>query len=140
VNEIFVKKILEKFLGKNWNYFPHYMVMVYLLLKKYIMKRIVRLTERDLTRLVKRVIKENKFKEMDDCEVIISNMEYVFNDFMSFVKTSPEEQSPEDMYDDIESELAGFLNMAEEMECENIDEVYMIYDELINDFRSYVGL
>jgi hypothetical protein len=104
------------------------------------MKRIVRLTESDLIRLVKRVIKENKFKEMDDCEVIISNMEYVFNDFMSFVKTSPEKQSPEDMYDDIESELAGFLNMAEEMECENIDEVYMIYDELINDFRSYVGL
>jgi len=104
------------------------------------MKKVVRLTERDLTRLIKRVIKENNFKEMDDCEKIISNMKYVFDDFMSFVKTSPEEQSPEDMYDDIQSELGGFLNMAEEMECENIDEVYMIYDELINDFRSYVGL
>jgi len=44
------------------------------------------------------------------------------------------------MYDDIQSELGGFLNMAEEMECENIDEVYMIYDELIDDFLSYVGL
>ena len=108
--------------------------------KEYIMKKIIRLSESDLARIVKRVIKENKFKEMDDCEVIISNMEYVFNDFMSFVKTSPEEQSPEDMYDDIQSELGGFLDMAEEMECENIDEVYMIYDELIYDFRSYVGL
>jgi hypothetical protein len=34
VNEILVKKILEKFLGKNWNYFPHSNGWVYLLLKE----------------------------------------------------------------------------------------------------------
>ena len=48
-------------MGKNWNYFSLYIKGVYLLEKNYIMKRTIRLTERDLTRLVKQII-----SEMDD--------------------------------------------------------------------------
>jgi hypothetical protein len=48
-------------LGKIGNISPLYIKGVYLLLKNYIMKKIIRLNERDLTRIVKRVISERDF-------------------------------------------------------------------------------
>ena len=107
------------------------------------MKKIIRLTESDLTRLVKRIIKEQDemgFDSSDDCESLFSTMEYVFNDFMDFVKTSPEEQSPEDMYDDLQSELGGILHQAEEMECEDIQDLEIMYDDYLREFAEYVDL
>ena len=108
------------------------------------MKKIIRLTESELSRLVKRIIKEREdemgFDSSDDCEKLFSTMEYVFNDFMDFVKTSPEEQSPEDMYDDLQSELGGILHQAEEMECEDIQDLEIMYDDYLREFAEYVDL
>ena len=83
---------------------------------------------------------EDGFDSSDDCEKLFSTMEYVFNDFMDFVKTSPEEQSPEDMYDDLQSELGGILHQAEEMECEDIQDLEIMYDDYLREFAEYVDL
>ena len=80
------------------------------------------------------------FDSLDDCERLFSTMEYVFNDFMDFVKTSPEEQSPEDMYDDLQSELGGILHQAEEMECEDIQDLEIMYNDYLREFAEYVDL
>ena len=83
---------------------------------------------------------EDGFDSSDDCEKLFSTMEYVFNDFMDFVKTSPEEQSPEDMYDDLQSELGGILYQAEEMECEDIQDLEIMYNDCLREFAEYVEL
>ena len=104
------------------------------------MKKVIRLTEGELNNLIKKIIQESEFDSSDDCERLFSTMEYVFNDFMDFVKTSPEEQSPEDMYDDLQSELGGILHQAEEMECEDIQDLEIMYDDYLREFAEYVEL
>jgi len=117
------------------------------------MKKIVRLTESDLVRLVKRVIKEQEFEDdefdMDmsmgsDCDEIISQMKYIFKDFIRYFKrSSPDTQSilgASDMYHDLESELGGLLDMAEENDCENRYDIESTYEELLNKFRKYTEL
>ena len=49
------------------------------------MKKVIRLTEGELTNLIKKIIQESEFDSSDDCERLFSTMEYVFNDFMDFV-------------------------------------------------------
>ena len=111
------------------------------------MKKVVRLTESDLVRLVKKVIKENEFEDdefdMDmgsDCDEIISQMKYIFKDFIrDFKRSSPDTQSilgASDMYHDLESELGGLLDMAEENDCD----IESTYEELLNKFRKYTEL
>ena len=56
------------------------------------MKKVVRLTESDLVRLVKKVIKENEF-DMDmgmgiGCDEIIDGMDYVYDETMRYYKNS----------------------------------------------------
>ena len=115
------------------------------------MKKVVRLTESDLVRLVKIVIKENEFEEdeseMDmgpDCDEIITEMEYIFNDFIRYYKnSSPDTKSilgASAMYDELESELGGLLDMAEQNDCENRYDIESTYEELLDMFRSQVGL
>jgi lipid II:glycine glycyltransferase (peptidoglycan interpeptide bridge formation enzyme) len=117
------------------------------------MKKVVRLTESDLVRLVKRVIKEQEFEDdefdMDmsmgsDCDEIISQMKYIFKDFIRYFKhSSPDTQSilgASDMYHDLESELGGLLDMAEENDCENRYDIESTYEELLNKFRKYTEL
>jgi len=115
------------------------------------MKKIVRLTESDLAKIVKRVIKENEFEEdefeMDmgpDCDEIISQMKYIFKDFMRYYeKSSPDTKSilgASDMYHDLESELGGLLDMAEENDCENLYDIESKYEDLLNKFRRHTEL
>ena len=101
------------------------------------MKKVIRLTESDLTRIVRGIIKENK--GMKGCDAIITDMEYVFQDFMSDLKTSPGENDVTTMYDDLETELGGLLDEAYSMDCENIKEVELVYEELLTDFQRIVS-
>lgn len=101
------------------------------------MKKILRLTESDLVRIVKRVIKE---QEDNDCESLFEDMRYVFKDFIAYVKNSDGEESPEDLYDELESELSGFLSQGEDMECEEIEALEDDYNEYLERFRKLFDL
>jgi hypothetical protein len=101
------------------------------------MKKIVRLTESDLVRIVKRVIKE---QEDNDCESLFEGMRYVFKDFMGYVNNSDGEESPEDLYDDLESELSGFLSQGEEMDCDNIEDLELEYSNYLAKFAKLFNL
>jgi hypothetical protein len=111
------------------------------------MKKIVRLTESDLVRLVKKVIKENEFDmDMDmgiDCDRILDDMEYVYNDTMRYYNRYNESLSPdrqnfkldaEEMYDDLASELSGFVDEAYQNDCENYGQVEAMYNDLLDMF------
>jgi hypothetical protein len=89
------------------------------------MKKIVRLTESDLVRLVKKVIKEQEF-DMDmgiDCDRILDEMEYVYMDTMRYYKRSSSDTKSilgtSDVYNDLMEELSGLLDMADQNDCEN---------------------
>ena len=115
------------------------------------MKKIVRLTESDLVRLVKKVIKENEF-DMDmgiDCDRILDDMEYVYNDTMRYYNRyneslSPDRQNfklkPEEIYDDLASELSGFVDEAYQNDCENYGQVEAMYNDLLDMFVEETGM
>ena len=71
-------------------------------------------------------------------------MKYIFKDFMrDFKRSSPDTQSilgASDMYRDLESELGGLLDIAEENDCENRYDIESKYEELLNRFASETGL
>jgi hypothetical protein len=107
------------------------------------MKKIVRLTESDLMRLVKKVIKEQEFEDDEfdmgiDCDRILDEMEYVYMDTMRYYKrSSPDTQSilgTSDVYNDLEEELGGLLDMADQNDCENFRDVESMYYELLEMF------
>ena len=117
------------------------------------MKKIVRLTESDLVRLVKKVIKENEFDmDMDmgiDCDRILDDMEYVYNDTMRYYNRyneslSPDRQNfklkPEEIYDDLASELSGFVDEAYQNDCENYGQVEAMYNDLLDMFVEETGM
>jgi hypothetical protein len=115
------------------------------------MKKVVRLTESDLMRLVKKVIKEQEFEDdefdMDmgiDCDRIIDEMEYVYMDTMRYYKrSSPDTQSilgTSDVYNDLEEELGGLLDMADQNDCENFRDVESVYYELLDMFVEETGM
>jgi len=109
------------------------------------MKKIVRLNESELTRLIKKVIKEQEF-DMDmgiDCDRILDDMEYVYNDTMRYYNRYNESLSPdrqnfkldaEEMYDDLASELSGFVDEAYQNDCENYGQVEAMYNDLLDMF------
>jgi hypothetical protein len=115
------------------------------------MKKIVRLTESDLVRLVKKVIKEQEF-DMDmgiDCDRILNDMEYVYNDTMRYYNRynkslSPDRQNfkleAEEIYDDLASELSGFVDEAYQNDCENYGQVEAMYNELLDMFVEETGM
>ena len=115
------------------------------------MKKVVRLTESDLVRLVKRVIEEQEFEDDEfdmgmnsDCDRIIDEMEYIFQDFMRYYKnSSPDTKSilgASAMYDELESELGGLLDEADQNGCENLYDIESMYGDLLDMFRQHTEL
>jgi len=86
--------------------------------------------------------RRNDLNEEDenDCESLVEGMRYVFNEFMGYVKNSDGEESPEELYDDLESELSGFLSQGEEMDCDNIEHLEEKYEKYLERFRKLFGL
>ena len=108
------------------------------------MKKVVRLTESDLVRLVKKVIKENEFDMGYDCDRIADDMEYVYNDTMRYFKHSSKDAKSilgaSQFYDDLESELGGLLDMADQNDCENFREIEQLYYDYLDMFAEESGL
>ena len=149
------------------------------------MKKVIRLTESDLIRLVKRIINEregedysdleNEFDEFPDrefkdraiqnmvqgephkprrdpsegsfneCEELINTMEFIYNDFMSQISELTDEmesEDAEDIYEDIETELGGILDEANQKECDDeiINHLEILYNEYLSDIANKLGL
>jgi benzoyl-CoA reductase/2-hydroxyglutaryl-CoA dehydratase subunit BcrC/BadD/HgdB len=118
------------------------------------MKKVIRLTESDLVRLVKRVINERDLeKEFDefssdeespiDCEHLFKSMDFIYDDFMSHISLSPDEideADAEDLYDEFETELGGILDEANQMDCDNIEDLEIVYNEYLSEMANKLGL
>ena len=115
------------------------------------MKKVLRLTESDFIKMVKRVVKEQEFEDDEfemgmspDCDEIIDAMDDIFQDFKKYFKhSSPDTKSilgASAMYDDLESELGGLLDIAEENDCENRYDIESRYEELLDMFRQHTEL
>ena len=107
------------------------------------MKKVVRLTESDLMRLVKKVIKEQEFEDDEfdmgiDCDRILDDMEYVYDETMRYYKRSLSDTKSilgtSDVYNDLMEELSGLLDMADQNDCENFRDVESMYYELLEMF------
>ena len=119
------------------------------------MKKVIRLTERDLTKLIKRIISEREDysdleKEFDEesfseCDELIDTMKFIFKDFMDFLETLPDEfdeADAEDTYDELESQLGSILDKANQTECddETIQHLEIIYSEYLAEMANKLGL
>ena len=122
------------------------------------MKKVIRLTETDLTRLIKRIISEREdysdlekeFDEFDEesfseCDELIDTMKFIFKDFMDFLETLPDEfdeADAEDTYDELESQLGSILDKANQTECddETIQHLEIMYSEYLAEMADKLGL
>jgi hypothetical protein len=80
-----------------------------------------------------------------DCEQLFLTMEFIFNDFMDSISTSPDEIESEDaegIYDDFEIELTGIIDLAYRTECndETIQELEIMYDDYLREISEMLGL
>lgn len=98
------------------------------------MKKIVRLTESDLTRLAKRVIKEMEDEKNDHDDYSLQ----ILNDYMAMMDQICDHYNEEGEVETCIEELDGLLQAAEDDEDLNndqVDELYNYYDELVQDLR-----
>jgi hypothetical protein len=80
-----------------------------------------------------------------DCEQLFLTMEFIFNDFMDSISTSPDEIESEDaegIYDDFEIELTGIIDLAYRTECdyETLQELEIMYNEYLSEMADKLGL
>jgi hypothetical protein len=85
------------------------------------MKKIVRLTEAELVRLVKRIIKEDDVE--DECEDFIDLMGYIYDSYIESMEKNPDEIDPEIEFEDFENEIRDILYRADEIDCKNYDDI-----------------
>lgn len=82
------------------------------------------------------VIKEGE----TSCEDLMSSMRYVYKDFQSYVSTNPDDFDVNGVYNDLESELGGIIDMAEEMDCDNFYDLLEMYEEYTETIAEILGL
>jgi len=82
------------------------------------------------------VIKEGE----TSCEDLMSSMRYVYKDFQSYVSTNPDDFDANGVYNDLESELGGIIDMAEEMDCDNFYDLLEMYEEYTETFAEMLEL
>jgi hypothetical protein len=85
------------------------------------MKKIVRLTESELVRLVERIIKEDDVE--DECEGLIDLMGYIYDSYIESMETNPDEIDPEIEFENFEREIEDILYRADEIDCKNYDDI-----------------
>ena len=79
------------------------------------MKKVIRLTENDLTRIVRRVIQEN---EDDGCEHLTGRMAMAFNESRKGSKYGEPK-----MFHELRTKLGEILDVALDKDCSNTEEL-----------------
>ena len=78
-----------------------------------------------------------------DCEDLFKSMDFIYVDFMSHISLSPDgigESEAEDIYDEFETELGGILDEANQMDCDNIEDLEIEYNEYLSEMANKLGL
>jgi hypothetical protein len=112
------------------------------------MKKTIRLSESDLIRLVKRVIKEqgmeNEYsRENNECADLFSKMHRVYKFYEKYIDenfSNSDDQEALEIYDDFQSEASELLLDAEELGCEEMEDLYQDYDDYSYTIKDMLGL
>jgi len=103
------------------------------------MKKIVRLTESELVRLVNRIIKEEDDVE-NECEDFIDLMGYIYDSHIESMETNPDEIDPEIEFENFEREIRDILYRADEIDCENYYDIEYNANEYTQMMFEHLGL
>jgi hypothetical protein len=79
----------------------------------------------------------------NECEELFKSMDFIYDDFMSHISLSPDEideAEAEDIYDEYETELGGILDEANQMDCDNIEDLEIEYNEYLSEMANKLGL
>ena len=101
-------------------------------------------------RAIKNVVQGEPYNSLrkgssSDCEGLIQTMKFIFKDYMDSIETFPDEfdeADAEDIYDELETELGGIIDHANQMDCndEIIYHLEILYNEYLSDMANKLGL
>ena len=101
-------------------------------------------------RAIKNVVQGEPYNSLrkgssSDCEGLIQTMKFIFKDYMDSIETSPDEfdeADAEDIYDELETELGGILDHANQMDCDDeiINHLEILYNEYLAETANKLGL
>ncbi len=95
------------------------------------MKKIVRLTESELVRLVERIIKEDDVE--DECEGLIDLMGYIYDSYIESMEKNPDGIDADVEFENFGEEIGEIVDRADRIDCKN-------YEEIESSFDEYMGM
>jgi|694.fasta_scaffold131413_5 hypothetical protein len=102
------------------------------------MKKIVRLTESELVKLVKRIIKEDDVE--DECEDFIDLMGYIYDSYIESMEKNPDEIDPDIEFENFGEEIGEIVDRANQIDCKNYEEIEISFDEYMRMMFEHLKL
>jgi hypothetical protein len=102
------------------------------------MKKIVRLTESELVKLVKRIIKEDDIEE--ECEDFIDLMGYIYDSYIESMENNPDEIDADAEFENFGEEIGEIVDRADQIDCKNYEEIESSFDEYMRMMFEHLEL